>query len=115
MPVLGNLFADIPGGLPVEVFETLLATDALRIERIVSLGHASPDGTWYDQEAHEWVLLIQGAARLHFEGDASPMELKPGDYVNTQVHRRHRVEWTDPTQPTIWLAIHYESGSTPNL
>ena len=50
MPMPGNLFTNIPGALPAEVFETLLATDALRIERIVSLGHASPEGYWYDQE-----------------------------------------------------------------
>ena len=53
--------------------------------------------------------MIQGAARLYFEGDASPMELKPGDYVNIPAHRRHRVEWTDPTTPTIWLAVHYRA------
>ena len=109
MPGPGNLFADIPGELPAEVFETLLATDALRVERIVSLGHASPDGSWYDQETHEWVLLLQGAARLRFEGDASPLELTPGAYVSIPAHRRHRVEWTDPSSPTIWLAIHYQA------
>ena len=114
MPGLGNLYADIPGELPAAVFETLQATEVLRIERIVSLGHASPDGFWYDQEAHEWVLLLQGAARLRFEGDASPVELSPGDYVHIPAHRRHRVEWTDPTTPTIWLAIHYESAPGPD-
>ena len=81
------------------------AAKDLRIERIVSRGHASPDGFWYDQESSEWVLLVAGAARLRFEGE-EPLHLKPGDYVHIPAHRRHRVEWTDPDAATIWLAIH---------
>lgn len=103
-----NVFADLPTALPEELFQTLLNTPSLRIERIISLGHASPDGFWYDQPTHEWVLLLSGAARLCFEGQPA-MELAPGAYVNIPAHTRHRVEWTDPHQPTIWLAIHYSS------
>ena len=102
-----NLFADIPGELPNELIQTLLASNALRIERIVSLGHASPPGFWYDQDTNEWVLLIQGAARLRFGGESELVELKPGAFLNIPAHRRHRVEWTHPNEPTIWLAIHY--------
>jgi cupin 2 domain-containing protein len=105
--VLTNLFADIPE----ELIQALLCTPGLRIERIVSLGHASPEGFWYDQEASEWVLLLKGAARLRFEGE-EPIELRPGAFVNIPPHRRHRVEWTDPHEPTIWLAIHYGGGSS---
>jgi cupin 2 domain-containing protein len=112
MTGLTNLFDGIPADLPQELFETLLATPGLRIERIVSLGHASPEGFWYDQEAHEWVLLLAGAARLTLEGDR-PIDLRPGAFVDIPARRRHRVEWTDPTRPTIWLAIHHEAGSDP--
>jgi cupin 2 domain-containing protein len=105
-----NLFADIPADLPEELFQTLLSTSNVRIERIISLGHASPQGFWYDQETHEWVLLVKGAARLMFEGE-EPIDLRPGSFVNVPAHRRHRVEWTDSTQPTIWLAIHYREKS----
>jgi cupin 2 domain-containing protein len=91
--------------LPEELFQSLLSAPNVRIERIVSQGHASPDGFWYDQETHEWVLLISGAARLRFEGD-EPLEMRPGSYANIPAHRRHRIEWTDPMQLTIWLAIH---------
>lgn len=84
----------------------LLQTPGVRIERIVSEGHSSPEGFWYDQETHEWVLLLSGAAKLQFEGE-EPIGLKPGSYLHIPAHRRHRVEWTDPTQPTVWLAIHY--------
>ena len=108
MAGLTNLFADIPDDLPEELILTLLSTPGVRIERIISLGHSSPEGFWYDQEATEWVLLLKGAARLRFEGE-EPIELGPGAFVNIPAHRRHRVEWTDPSEPTIWLAIHYES------
>ena len=101
-----NLLDGVAAILPEELFETLHRAADFRIERIVSQGHASPEGFWYDQSGHEWVLMVQGAARLRFEGE-EVMELTPGSYVNIPAHRRHRVEWTDPEQVTIWLAIHY--------
>ncbi len=110
MTGLRNLFDEIPADLPQELFQTLLATPGFRIERIVSLGQASPEGFWYDQEAHEWVLLLAGVARLTLEGDR-PIDLRPGAFVAIPARRRHRVEWTDPTRPTIWLVIHLEAGS----
>ena len=106
MNVSGNLFADLPSNLAEEVFQTLLSTNNLRIERIVSLGHASPPEFWYDQEQHEWVLLIQGAARVRIEKKA--VEMKAGDFVNIPAHTRHRVDWTTPDFPTIWLAVYYD-------
>ncbi len=106
MAGLTNLLAEIPADVPEELVQTLLSTPTLRIERIVSLGHASPEGFWYDQDTHEWVLLLTGAARLRFEGE-EPIDLWPGSFVNIPAHRRHRVEWTDPSQPTLWLAVHY--------
>ena len=108
MEGLTNLFADIPDDLPEELIQTLLSTPGLRIERIVSRGHRSPEGLWYDQDSHEWVLLLKGAARLRFEGE-EPIEMRPGAFVNIPAHKRHRVERTDTSEPTIWLAIHYES------
>ena len=41
---------DIPGD--GEVGKSALG---LRIERIVSEGHVSPEGFWYDQDEPEWV------------------------------------------------------------
>jgi cupin 2 domain-containing protein len=102
-----NLFHDLPLHLPDELFTTLLAADNLRIERIVSRGHASPEGFWCDQDWHEWVLVLQGEARLRFQEDDKAVELKPGDYVNIPAHKRHRVEWTAAHEATIWLAVHY--------
>ena len=102
-----NLFADLPGHLPGELFTTLLEADSVRIERIVSHGHASPEGFWYDQDQHEWVVVLKGAARLAFEGDEQPVEMMQGEFVNIPAHKRHRVEWTTPDGPTVWLAVHY--------
>jgi cupin 2 domain-containing protein len=100
-----NLFAGLPRRLPDELFTTLLDAASVRIERIVSHGHASPEGFWYDQDQHEWVMVLKGAARLRFEDGI--VEMKPGDFLNIPAHQKHRVEWTTPDEPTIWLAVHY--------
>jgi cupin 2 domain-containing protein len=102
-----NLFADLPSELPDELIQTLVAAPNVCIERIVSHGHASPPGFWYDQDEAEWVVVLKGAARLRFEGDGQPVEMRPGDFVNIPAHRRHRVEWTTPNEPTVWLAVFY--------
>ena len=107
MTVPDNLFSDIPQHLPDELFTTLLDASNVRIERIVSHGHASSEEFWYDQGQHEWVVLLRGAARLRFEGDDHPVEIEPGDFVNIPAHKKHRVEWTTPDEQTIWLAVYY--------
>ena len=103
----GNLFAGLRPKLRQEQLRDLLAAPGVRIERIVSTGQATPAGEWLDQERAEWVILLRGAARLRFEGEAKPRLLKPGDYVNIPPHCRHRVDWTTPREPTVWLAVHY--------
>jgi cupin 2 domain-containing protein len=102
-----NLFEPLPDARTAEVVEELLSRDGVRIERIVSLGQASPPGFWYDQAQGEWVLLLSGAALLRFADEAEPRRLRPGDILDIAPNRRHRVEWTDPAQPTVWLAVHY--------
>jgi cupin 2 domain-containing protein len=103
----GNLLASLPARLDAEQIITLVENENLRIERIVSTGQASPPGFWYDQPWAEWVLVLAGAAGLVFEDEAEPRVLRPGDYLLIPAHRRHRVAWTDPEQPTVWLAVHY--------
>jgi cupin 2 domain-containing protein len=93
--------------LPKERVEVLLEDNSVRIERIVSHGQASPADFWYDQDEDEWVLLVQGAARLRFENEV--VEMKAGDFINIPAHRKHRVEWTAPDEPTIWLAVFYRA------
>ncbi len=83
----------------------MLDRDNVRVERIVSRGHSSPPGFWYDQTDNEWVILLSGSARLLFQGERDPISLGPGDYLDIPAHKRHRVEWTDPDQDTVWLAV----------
>ena len=104
-----NLFADIPENLKNELFQTILQTPGFRVERIVSHGHCSPDGFWYDQDENEWVILLKGSAGLRFEDQDSVLVLNTGDYLHINGHQRHRVEWTDPKQETIWLAVYYKN------
>mgnify|MGYP001560027459 CR=1 FL=1 len=105
--MLKNIFADIPQNLNQELFETILWATSFRMERIVSYGHCSPKGYWYDQDENEWVILLKGSAGLLFENNGETIKLIPGDYVHIKKHCRHRVEWTDTGQETIWLAVHY--------
>lgn len=114
MPDAPNLFSGIPNLLPEELFTPLLQRPGVRVQRIVSHGHASPEGFWYDQPEDEWVLLVRGAARLRFEGE-QPIELIAGSYVNVPARKRHRVDWTTPDGPTVWLAMHYGATSDPPL
>jgi cupin 2 domain-containing protein len=107
-----NLFAAIPAEIPAEIFQVLLETDNFRLERIVSWGQATPPGEWYDQDSHEWVVLLAGSACLRFEAGPDQV-LRPGDHLLIPAHRRHRVEWTDPTRPTVWLALHYVLETRP--
>ena len=104
---MDNLFDAIPPEIPAEVLQVLLETNNFRLERIVSNGQATPPGGWYDQETHEWVVLLTGGAGLRFEDEPEARVLRPGDYLLIPAHRRHRVEWTHPEGPTVWLALHY--------
>jgi cupin 2 domain-containing protein len=103
----GSLFAEMPQDRMDEQTSALLDTPEVKIERIISHGQASPPGFWYDQDLAEWVLVLAGSAGLLFEGEAAARTLRPGDYVHIPAHVRHRVEWTDATYDTIWLAVHH--------
>lgn len=104
---MDSLLKNIPANLQEELFETLCSGNGVRIERIVSKGHSSPDDFWYDQEQNEFVLVVQGSAGLRIDGEAEVLVLNVGDYVTIGAHVRHRVEWTDESCETIWLAVHY--------
>jgi cupin 2 domain-containing protein len=105
----GNLFQSIPDVLPEELGAVLAETDGVKIERIVSAGHASPEGFWYDQEENEWVMLLSGSAVLSIDNESgiNQVALRPGDYRLIPAHQRHRVESTSQTEKTIWLAVFF--------
>ena len=104
---MGSLLESIPAELSKELFETICSTENVKIERIVSKGHSSPEGLWYDQDWNEFVLVVQGSAGLQIEGEDNIVALNAGDYLNIGSHVKHRVEWTDSSCETIWLAVHY--------
>ncbi len=106
MTVVRNLLQGLPDAAQGEVFEALVTGGDVLVERIVSQGQASPPGFWYEQARAEWVLLLRGAARLQWE-DGSEVALQRGDHVLIAAGRRHRVAWTDPSGPTVWLAVHF--------
>ena len=102
-----NLLFPLPDARAAEAVVALLSRPGLRIDRIVSLGQASPPGFWYEQTEGEWVAVLAGAARLRFADESEPRLLGPGDWLDIAPRRRHRVDWTDPVIPTVWLAVFY--------
>jgi cupin 2 domain-containing protein len=108
---ISNIFDDLPLNLPQELVQILVAAADMCIERIISHGHASHADFWYDQAGQEWVIVLKGAARLQFEDGM--VELKPGDYINIPAHKKHRIDWTTPDEPTVWLAVHYNADGRP--
>lgn len=106
---MANLFANIPIDLPEEVFENLVSTESIRIERILSHGQSSPKSGWYEQDEHEWVLVLSGFGVIEFE-DGRVITLNKGDYLNIKAHEKHKVQATSPDQTTVWLAIFYKAS-----
>ena len=103
---LKNIFESIPDNLDEEIFELLVQSENVKIERIISKGHTSPESGWYDQERNEWVIVLKGEAIISFENEKE-VNLRTGSHINIPAHKRHKVSWTDPKTETIWLAIHY--------
>jgi cupin 2 domain-containing protein len=102
-----NLFVGLPVRARDELVDVLVDTSTARLERIVSTTHRTPPGQWYDQDTDEWVAVLRGRAGLRFADDDAIVVMNPGDWLVIPAHRRHRVEWTDPDGPTVWLALHY--------
>eukprot|EP00171_Calliarthron_tuberculosum_P012514 IDg12514t1 len=95
----GNLYDFTEGkdGSPEKV-ETLFRKENVLIERIVSYGGATD---WYDQDTIEFVSLLQGSARLQFEGEERERILMPGAYIYIPKHKRHRVTHTEQGAATM--------------
>ena len=104
-----NLLRDLPAAGPDEHFEALLERPGLRVERIVSHGHITPPGEWYDQANDEWVVVLRGEAGLRLADEPRTRRLGPGDWLRLPAGCRHRVEWTTADGPTVWLALHHQA------
>jgi cupin 2 domain-containing protein len=105
---LQNFLNNIPSNSATEVIQKMLDGRAFSLERIISYGQASPEGFWYDQDLDEWVIVLRGRAGLRFENSQEILEMRSGDFIYIPAHQKHRVEWTDETEPTVWLALHFE-------
>lgn len=92
---------------------------------LLYIPQVSEEGFWYDQDEHEFVLVLQGAARLVLEtggcgerggadGASKVVDLKPGDWTFLPAHCRHRVASTDPDVATVWLAVFWMPGLAPS-
>ncbi len=103
---IANIFESIPKNFEDEFTDLLAQNEKVRIERIVSKGHASPATGWYDQEENEWVIVLKGAAIITFENDGD-IKLETGDYLYIPAYTRHKVKWTVPELETVWLAVYY--------
>jgi len=101
-----NIFSDIPPNFPKEIIETLVDSPNVKIERIVSKGDKSPEDFWYEQEKNEFVIVLKGEGRILFE-NGEEISLTPGEYINIQAMKKHRVTFTKEDEETVWLVVFY--------
>ena len=101
-----NIFSNIPDSIPEEIFEDIVSTERVRIERILSHGQGSPETGWYDQAENEWVLVLRGQGVIEFES-GQVVTLSAGDYLNIKAREKHRVVSTSAEEVTVWLAVFY--------
>lgn len=102
-----NLFKNLPENAGAEHFQTLISSDSVRIERIISFPNNPLSEEWYDQEEHEWVMVLQGNGVIVFD-DYRIVTLNAGDHLNIPAHQKHRVVKTSKDEATIWLAAFYK-------
>jgi cupin 2 domain-containing protein len=101
-----NFLSHIPEKIDNEIFQDIVRSEQLTIERIISHGQSSPETGWYDQEKSEWVMVLEGEAILEFE-DGRETSLGKHDFLLILPHQKHRVKWTSPEKKTVWLAVHF--------
>ena len=93
-----------------EIFEKIISCGEVRIERIVSFGHKSPDDFWYDQHENEWVVVLEGDATIEFD-DGEKTRLLRGEHCFITARKKHRVISTCENSATIWLAVFFPPGN----
>ncbi|WP_119344855.1 cupin domain-containing protein [Facilibium subflavum] len=100
-----NLF-HYPNAGDQELFDTLLQKDNIKVERIVSYGQVTPKQSPYIQQWDEFVLVLQGQARLKIAAQ-DEVVLQKGDFLHLPKQTPHWVTFTSSQPPVIWLAIHF--------
>ena len=61
-----SIFLNIAEKVDDELFEDIIKKESFKLQRIISQGHTTPEGEWYDQDRDEWVMLVSGEAVLSF-------------------------------------------------
>ncbi|MFW6019310.1 MAG: cupin domain-containing protein [Bacteroidales bacterium] len=97
--------ADMSG----EIFDILCQHQDIKIERIVSAGHVTPEDEPYIQDTHEWVILLKGQAEILTK--TQKHYLNEGDYLFIPAKTEHRVAFTSSDPVCIWLAVHFPADN----
>jgi cupin 2 domain-containing protein len=105
--ILKNIFSDIPHDFKEEFIEPLVKDSDVKIDRIVSRGHSSDPDFWYNQDENEFVLILQGEAKLKFKDEKNIVRMQKGDYMVIPAHKEHRIKWTPKNEDTLWLTVHF--------
>ncbi|MDR0605248.1 MAG: cupin domain-containing protein [Bacteroidales bacterium] len=108
---MNNIFnlENIPFSLNEEVTNILASSGNIRIERIVSFGQTTRENEWYDQNQDEFVLLLQGKARIGFD-NGEEKYLSKGNFLIIPAHTRHRVNYTSVKPICIWLTVFFDKN-----
>lgn len=101
-----SFLQDIPKSSTKEIFDTIIQNDNVKIERIVSYGQTTPKDFWYDQDEDEFVLVLDGIAKIQYQNSIT-YTLNKGDSLYIPKHQKHQVVYTQ--NPTIWLAVFISS------
>lgn len=97
-----NLFDTAALPKDAEQIALLLQQGGVRLEWLVSFGHPTPEGSWYEQPETEWVALLKGQALLRY-ADGRALEMRAGDTLLIPAHLRHRVERV--SEDAVWIAL----------
>ena len=103
----GNIYCTPKTGSTKEIFTTLFSGKNIKIEQIISCGQTSPAEGWYDQQQHEWVILLEGEAKLEFENNLIK-QLQKGDYLMIPAKCKHKVIYTSKEPKCVWLAVFFD-------
>lgn len=97
---------NIPSKSSKEMFELVLKNKDIKIERIISYGQTSDKDFWYDQDEDEFVLVLEGNAKIRYD-NGEIFELEKGSSLYIKAHTKHQVIYT--ANPTVWLAVFINS------
>jgi|SRR3990172_9807156 len=99
-----NIFADAPKNIDGEFVKRVSLSKDITVEGIIS-SESNVRSEIYDQNEWEFVVLLEGYAKLEFE-DGNQVEMRKGDYIHIPPHSKHRILKTD--KDTKWLCMFYK-------